>query len=55
MLEPETYALTQSFSHASYGISHAPPSSITHYMLVTTIVLQPASSYYQLTNSTTQE
>ena len=56
MLERETYALTQSFSHASYGISHAAPSSITHYMLVTTVVvLQPTSSYYQLTNTTTQE
>ena len=30
-----TYALTQSFSYASYGISHAPSSHITPYVPVT--------------------
>ena len=30
--EPVTYALTQSFSHASYGIGHAPSSHIAAYV-----------------------
>ena len=29
-----TYALTQSFSHVSYGIGHAPLSHITAYVLL---------------------
>ena len=33
--EPMTYALTWSFSHASYGIGHAPLSPITHPNFIT--------------------
>ena len=33
--KPVTYALTQSFSHASYGIGHAPSPHIAAYVPVT--------------------
>ena len=33
--EPVTYPLTRSFSHASYGIDHAPSSHIAPYVPVT--------------------
>ena len=36
-LEPVTYALTQSFSHARYGISHTPLSPIGHSCAVTVV------------------
>ena len=36
-LEPVTYALTQSFSHARYGISHTPSSPISHGCAVTVV------------------
>ena len=32
--KPVTYALSQSFSHASYGIGHAPWSPIAPYVPV---------------------
>ena len=37
--EPVTYAQTRSFSHASYGISHAPLSHVTAYVPVTAVTL----------------
>ena len=36
-LEPVTYALTRSFTHVRYGVSHTPSSPIGHGCAVTVV------------------
>ena len=40
--EPVTYALTQSFSHASYRIGHALSSHIAAYVSVMGVLARPS-------------